>query len=321
VSTAAAVPWREGLVAELGGLGPDIEGRVLAAAPPGAEVVPAERFHDSAFLRQAIVKSGESLLHAASANPNEGVMKTAAAASRFTRHYVGSMTASAIIGLARGVGFDLAADRCVKVVETGLPRKHLLPESDEGIVTCAERPASWQADETAVATVATVDDLRRYVWERLYAHHVGPLLAVVRDETPATARLLWSNAAEWVAYTADMAVTYMGVDDAWPIVVEARALLDAPALPGVDGPNPFTGLVEYVPVDDPEFPIGVSTRHHCCSTYMLPARTGFLCGNCPFLPLPERMALRREMRDTGGAVGGPAMQRSIEIGRQRLRTD
>jgi hypothetical protein len=41
-----------------------------------------------------------------------------------------------------------------------------------------------------------------------------------------------------------------------------------------------------------------------------------LCGNCPFLPLEDRIALTRER--VNGARGGPAELRSIEIGRRKL---
>jgi ferric iron reductase protein FhuF len=309
-----AVAWREGLVAELRALGAEFDGRVVATPPEGVDVVPAERFHDAVFVRQAIISSGESLLHAAT-DQSGGRMNMVASASRFTRHYVSSLTASAIVALARGVGLDLAADRCVKVVVKGLPLRHLLPESDDGIVTCAERPASWRVDGEVVATL---DELRRHVWKRLYGQHLAPLFAVVGAETPATARLLWSNAAEWVAFTTETALAKLGLDEAQPYVDEMRALLDAPTLPGVDGPNPLNGLVEWTPVDEPDFPLGLHLRHHCCSTYMLPARTGYLCGNCPFLPVPERIALARENRERSGAGGGPAQQRSIEIGRRKL---
>jgi hypothetical protein len=76
-------------------------------------------------------------------------------------------------------------------------------------------------------------------------------------------------------------------------------------------------LIEWVPVDEPDFPHGVQTRPQCCITYVLPVRTGLLCGNCPFLSVEERMALVRERRT--GERGGPAEWHSIEVGRKKIR--
>jgi len=167
--------------------------------------------------------------------------------------------------------------------------------------------------------VPTVDDLRRRVWGQLYGAHLAPLFAAVNEVTGASANLLWSNAAEWADYIADVAVWHLAPEDAAPIVAESEALFDAETLPGVAGPNPLKGLVRRDPVDGPDFPRGIQLRRHCCITYQLPSRTGRLCFNCPFLPLDERIALARETQGPAPSSGGPAELRSMAIGRGKIR--
>lgn len=307
--------WQEELVAELGRLGPDIGCRVLTAAPRSAQVVPARRFHDRAFLDHAIGDCGESLFAAMGGEDAEPVdVRPAVAASRFTRHYVSSLTAAALVGLAHGVGLDLSAERCVKVVDDGIPRQHLVGP-DDVTRACRER-TTWPV---AGPPIPTTQELREYVWRRLYAEHLAPLFVAVTDLTGASPRLLWSNAAEWVAYVAELAAEHLSPVEAAPILTEADVLLDAETLPGINGANPLRGLVEWVEVDASDFPRGVQTRRHCCITYLLPARLGRLCANCPFLPVPDRVALWRETRADGRVRGGPAERRSIEIGLRKIR--
>jgi ferric iron reductase protein FhuF len=316
--TDAFPTWQDGLLTKLGSLGADVGSRVVMSPPEASDLVPAERFSDPNYLREAMLDTGHSLVGSTedAVADHAPEVKLAVAASRFTRHYVSSLTASALVALVHGVGIDLSARRCIKVVHRGIPKQHLVGESDEGVIGCEERPSVWPIPS---ARVSTVDDLRQYVWTRLYAEHLAPLFVTTAEIAGAAPSLLWSNAAEWVAHTADMAYQHLGPVDALPYVEEVDALLGANALPGVEGPNPLRGLIAWVPVDASDFPRGVHTRRHCCITYLLPVRLGRLCGNCPFLPLPERMAMVREARATNNARGGPAERRSIEIGLQKLR--
>jgi hypothetical protein len=321
VDSASATPadrlqaWQEGMLEELEALG--LADRIVTTPPSSGEVVRGDRFFDAEYLRGAIESAGASLhgrLPVQAKSDEEREVKLAAAASRFTRYYMASLTFTAFVGLARGVGLDLAAQRCTKVIMHGLPGVSLLGDPGDGVVKCAERPAAWPIDGQ---TVATIDELRAHVWKQLYGENFVPLIALTQETTRATGNLLWSNAAEVVAFVADQAVALLDPTEAAPFVEEADALLNADVVPGIAGPNPMRGLIEWVPVDEPDFPRGVQLRPHCCITYVLPVRTGLLCGNCPFLPLEDRIALTRERLNAGR--GGPAELRSIEIGRRKLR--
>jgi Ferric iron reductase FhuF-like transporter len=308
--------WHEGMLEQLEGL--DLASRIVTTRPASGEVVRGDRFLDADYLRSAIESAGASLHGRLPVQPKsdeEREVKLAAAASRFTRYYMASLSFAAFVALARGVGLDFAADRCMKVITHGLPGDLLLGDPGDGVVTCAERPAAWPIEGS---TVATIGELRAHVWKQLYGEHFAPLIALTRELTRAPTNLLWSNAAEMVAFVADQAVAHLSPSEAAPFVEDTDALLNADGIPGVAGPNPMRGLIEWIPVDEPDFPRGVQLRPHCCITYVLPVRTGLLCGNCPFLPLEDRIALTRE-RLKGGR-GGPAELRSIEIGRKKIRT-
>jgi Ferric iron reductase FhuF-like transporter len=326
--------WRRGLAGQLDDLGRWFEGRLVPEPDADVEVVPAERFLDLDYLRDAVTRAGEGLAQwwgheqpdvdqsdqsDDDDDDDEGDenVDLRLAVSRFTRHYTASLTAVALVGLARGVGLDLSAANCQLVIWRDLPFRTVLTLDDDRVLTCPSRPAAWPVQGRSVATVG---ELREHVWRGLYAGNIAPLLSRVRQLTRVTRSLMWTNAAEWVGLVSDAAEEYLTPDEAPPFVADRMALLAAPTLPGLDGPNPLLDRVEWVPVDGSEFPREVMTRQVCCGTYLLADRGGRLCQNCPFLPLEDRVALIRERHGVSmGGAGGPAEQRSIELGRRRMK--
>jgi hypothetical protein len=329
--------WRPGLAGELDHMGRWFEGRFVLEPDESAELVPAERFLDLDHLREAVARAADGALDqwgpmvpetgavdpaedgADEANDGDENVDLRLAVVRFTRHYTSSLSAIALVGLARGIGLDMSAARCQLVIWRDLPFRTVLTLDDADVVTCDARPNPWLAAGTGT-TVATVGELREHVWRGLYAGHIAPLLAGVRQITRVTRGLMWTNAAEWVGMVSDGADEYLPPDQASLFVADREALLGAPALPGLDGPNPLLDRLDWVPVDEPDFPHGVQSRRTCCGTYLLADRGGRLCQSCPFLPLDDRMALVRERHGVSmGQPGGPAEQRSIELGRSRMK--
>jgi hypothetical protein len=140
--------------------------------------------------------------------------------------------------------------------------------------------------------------------------------------TKVATNLCWTNAAEWVANVSDAADEYLAPEAARPYYDDRIALLDAPAIRGIEGRNPLRGLIDWLPYEAPDFPHGVQTRGICCVTYMLPDRLGRLCQNCGFLPIQERVDLIRERHGMPmGTPGGPAEKHSIAVGRAKLGLD
>ena len=217
---------------------------------------------------------------------------------------------------ARGVGLDVSASNVRFVIRGNVPFIASLRSDGTPPLRCRERPTAWPVDGPVVDTV---DELRAYVWRKLYAEHLVPLFARALELTKVSPRLMWSNAAEWVAIVSDAADEYLDPEGAEPFVADRVALLGAASLPGLAGENPMRDLMAWDAFDAPDFPHGVERRRICCLTYMLEDRLGRLCGNCPFLSLDERIAMVREEHGVPmGTPGGPAQARSITVGRRKL---
>jgi hypothetical protein len=340
---SGAAGWRAALADQLDDLGRWVEGRLVVEPDPSMEVVPAERFLDPGYLRSAIVRAGEGALaqwfqegtsadqgdHADRADgPDEDEEESGEigradqdvdlrlAVSRFTRHYTSSLTAVALVALARGVGLDLSPSNVRLVTWRDLPFRTVLALDDQAVVTCDARPPAWPVEGRSVGTL---EELREHVWGRLYAENVAPLFEGVRRITRVSRGVMWTNAAEWVGVVSDAAEEYLGPDEARPFVADRMALLEAPTLPGIEGRNPLSERLDWVPSGEAEYPQQVQTRRTCCGTYLIADRGGRLCQSCPFMPLEDRVALIRERHGVPmGTAGGPAEQRSIELGLGRM---
>src|SRR5439155_26755625 len=100
--------------------------------------------------------------------------------------------------------------------------------SDTPPLRCRERPTTWSVDGPIVETL---DELRAYVWRKLYAENLVPLFELAHEVTKVSPRLPWSNAAEWVTIVSNAADEYLGPQRSAPFVADRVALLDAPELP------------------------------------------------------------------------------------------
>lgn len=308
------------LVDRLERLGRWFRGRLIEEPAPSDEVVPAEKYLDIEFLRSAIARAASIQPQVAEQRRDIAVEDGAdldlrIAVSRFTRQYVSSISAVALVGLAYGVGLDLSPARCRMIIRSNVPFLVHVDIRAENALRCAERPNTLTASGPVLGTL---DALRAYVWEQLYAHHIAPLFSRAMEVTKVSPRLMWSNAAEWVGNASDSADEYLNPSEATPFFEDRIAILDAPSLPGIAGPNPLTGLLAWCePTAD--FPHGQHVRSVCCVTFYLPDRLGRLCQNCPFLPVNDRLALIRERHGVPmGSPGGPAERLAIKKGLVKL---
>ncbi|MEV4313041.1 IucA/IucC family C-terminal-domain containing protein [Actinocrispum sp. NPDC049592] len=290
--------WRECLARSVDEIGPMPRGRYLPRPEPAQEWVSGVQLIEPGYLSAAIRRARP----VAQDGPRDRDVRVAV--SRMTRQYVASLTCVALAGLAQGMGIDLSPTRVSALIRYNVPYAVTV---DTEPLFCKERPV----DEPAIETRA---QLREYVWTNLYARNLRELFRAATALVRVPERLLWTNAAEWVAIVLDSAVEYLPPERADVFAQECQALLNADTLPGFDA-NPLRGLVEWVPFDGEE----IQTRHLCCLVYLHSDRQGRLCQNCPLLPLPDRAALVRERRGVGmTGPGGPAERRSMEIGVRRL---
>jgi hypothetical protein len=320
-------PWRSGVLQQVEDLGRWFSGRFVIDPDPSDELVPARSMLDRDALTEAITrKTSPTLSTTLPGVPdvlepadNAAELDLRVAVSRFIRHYTASLTAVALVGLSRGIGLDLSPDRCTMVVRHGLLWSLVLDVPDGEVLRCHERPAPWPVSGPSVGTLT---ELREHVWRKLYAEHLWPVLGLAIEVGKISPGVVWSNAAEWPGLVRESAEEYLGPDEAAPFVGEAVALLEAPVLPDVPAEtNPLADRFDWLDGDGEGFPEVVQTRKLCCLTYLLADRFGRLCQTCPYLPLPERIALVRERHGVPmGTPGGAAEQRAIERGLDRPST-
>ena len=166
---------------------------------PSDELIPGRHFLDIDNLRNATkraVTAGGSVVppggdENAVAPPEDLARRIAA--SRFTRHYSSALTLTAVVGLSRGIGVDLSVDRCTGVVRHNLIWGTVLNVPDQHVLRCAQRQAEWQIDGPVVDTV---DELRQYVWRKLYAEHLGPLFERLAEIEGVAPSGHWTDAAD-----------------------------------------------------------------------------------------------------------------------------
>lgn len=316
-------PLATALVAQLAELQRWFEGRLVPTPAQSDEVVPAERYLDLDFLSAAIARAASTQAGAQPytadglAKPDdEADSDLRIAVSRFTRQYASSISAVALVALARGVGLDLSVRRCRVIIRSNIPFLVAPDIREEQALGCVERPTTLPATGPIVDTLA---ELRGYVWQKLYAENLAPLFDQAGSLTKVSPRLMWTNAVEWVGMVSDAADEYLPPAAAAPFVADRMAILAAPSLPGIDGPNPLAGLLAWSPPTS-DLPHGSHVRSVCCVTFYLNDRLGRLCSNCPLLPEQDRLALVRERHGVPmGTPGGPAEQKAIQLGRERLR--
>jgi ferric iron reductase protein FhuF len=306
--------WRGGLARELDGFGYTRGAFVLAPDPEDTRI-PAVRFFDRDYLRWAIAQTVPALRGRDIRPGGDADKEMRIAVSRFSRRYASLLSAATLVGLANGIGLDVSPARCTAVVKPNGQYRLLLDgdDGDDEVVRCAERPAPWPVRGPVVPTVA---DLRDLVWRRLYADHLAPIYALALEVVPVAPRLVWSSAAEWAGLVSDLAEEHLAPAAADPYVADRRALLAAPTLPGVPGPNPLLDKVDWHAVAGDGHPEAVQTRRHCCITFVLEDRFGRLCDNCPYLSLEDRATLVRAK--SGRPAGSPASQEEQAVMRRAL---
>lgn len=319
-SGLAAYAWQVQLLGEMASLGPAGERRFVDVATPGTGFVPVTRLLEPPHLSELIRRAGGLDRDNAdgAAIPD---MDATIAVSRFARQYCGAVSAAASVGLAHGIGIDMSPERCrvaLTNIELPVTRRRFVATVDltgAEVLRCAQRPTSLPVTGPVVPTI---DELREYVWSRLFGAHYAELFRRVREVAPTVSpALLWTSAAEYVGAISDAAQEHLSAIAAAPYVADRRALLDGETLPGVGGPNPLRGRLVWDSAG-PEWPRAVQTRQLCCLNYLLAERDGMLCQNCPHLPPADRAALAKERRDMPiGSAEGSAHRRAREMGQRR----
>jgi ferric iron reductase protein FhuF len=318
--SSSALAWSESLRRRVDSLGRYTKGRFIIGPSPDVECIPAERFLDIEYFKKLIahaagVESPISVFEAGRHSADDA-MRIHAHMSRFVRHYAGALSVPALIGLADGIGLDVSAAQCRLIMLNGVPYRLTLDLPETVVLVCEERHASTLVEGRTLDSLA---ELRLRVWQSLYADHIYPLIALIVENVKISPALLWTNVAEWIGVIPAAAEEYLGERESTPFLADRDALLSSDHLPGIpDVPNLLRDREYWTPVSTNSYPREVPTRRMCCLTYLLDDRFGRLCGNCPNLPLDEKIELARERdHQPAGAPGGTAERRAIARGLQR----
>lgn len=124
------------------------------------------------------------------------------------------------------------------------------------------------------------------IYGRLLAGHVQPLAEAVRAVSGLSARVVWSNAGNLIAFLFREAGRLPALAPA--AEAQAAAVTGRRAVPYLTGPNPLFEPVRMIPVAVSEGIVSVPRRRVCC----LRDRLGeSLCTSCPRLaPCASRQA-------------------------------
>src|SRR4051794_5262266 len=134
--------WRDGLARRLDDLGFWTRRRFVLDPDPEDTLIPAARFFDRDYLRQAIAQTVPALRGRDIRPGGDADREMRIAVSRFSRRYASFLSVPALVGLANGIGLDLSPERCTTVVRPD-GQYHLRLDHHGEVLRCAERPSSW----------------------------------------------------------------------------------------------------------------------------------------------------------------------------------
>jgi ferric iron reductase protein FhuF len=256
--------------------------------PQGWETVPAKDLLDLENLRTYFTRA----ISEWSDHPTEEDQR--AGASRFLRRYIGSIAAATYIPLSAGVALDVGISRVQVLIRNDLTLGTVIDLDGAAVYVSKARPTTWPIEGVPVGSV---EELRGRALESLFREHLVPAFERVREVIGVSKKLIWTTAAESIEYMYENARPYFDSAGWLPLDEDRAVIHSADTVPGIDGPNPMKGLLEWEDFGDPDVPGPVHMRRVCCVNYVVPGRgttqTGGYCRTCGILPPEERHRLWR----------------------------
>lgn len=274
--------------------------------PPGVEAVPGEALLDRATLTRHLERFGERI--------NTGNLRIAGV------HWLGQLGYAVLppfeIAMTRaGIGLDASLRNIAVLQPTGQPAEVLVRDLD-GTVVLPERYDGPLPLAAIGRPVATADELRRFVLDRLFGQTFLPLVNLIHDLTGVSPQVLWGQ----VAYEADLFFQQLAralPEARTPAWEEDRAAFFASDhWPVAPGPNPLLDPTRALTVLDPATgePTTRTLRSICCLIYQVP--NARMCSACPLAPkkatVQEKRASAPERRATRQAENAALGMRSAE---------
>jgi hypothetical protein len=253
---------------------------IYLEAPAGIEVIPAMDLLDKGFLRSA---SERAILEWTTSPSEEDVR---AALSRLWRRYCDSLGMAVVLPLANGVALDFAFARCSFVMGSYMPYGVVVDLRGAELFTCEERPTTWPVNGTKLRTLA---ELRARVQRNVLSEHVDVAIDHVLEFVKVSPRMLWATMAEAIDLAYDGGVDHHTPEEYAPIREDHRAMFFDETLPGIDGPNPLAGQLEWESI--PGFKRPQQVRKVCCFNYVVPGRPEPYCRTCGIISRDERLMI------------------------------
>jgi ferric iron reductase protein FhuF len=142
-------------------------------------------------------------------------------------------------------------------------------------------------------TVPTRTELREHAFKSLFGENFAPSFERVLQVVHVSPRLLWTTAAESIELLYEYGRPYFDAES-WRLLEEDRVAVQfGAALPGVEGPNPMLGLLEWERFDDLLLPDQYQVRKICCVNYVIPGRKPSYCRTCGIISGAQRKELWR----------------------------
>lgn len=244
---------------------------IHVAPPQGVEIVDGETLTDPSVLRATLERFSASL---GTSDPRiVGV------------HWLGQFGYAVLppveMAMTRGgIGIDASLENIAIVQPNGSPAQ-IVPRDLSRMVVYPARGADLAVVGQFARTVATAEELRAYVVERLFGGTFGPLIDALHAMTGVSLKVLWGQ----VAYEAELFLkTLVRFDEAERTAAweeDCAAIFDREYLPALAGPNPLCRPTRMGTWVDPEtgesetYPV----RTVCCLIYKVSVER--MCGACP----------------------------------------
>jgi hypothetical protein len=223
------------------------------------------------------------------------------ATANFVRFYVASLTSALELPLAHGVAFDLSIPRVSLIIKEHEAMGVVLDTDGAPGWVDRDHPNPWPLPG---AEPVSASELRERAFATYFSGHLTPMIDQVAVEARLARAVLWAHVAEQIEEFAEEAM-YVASDSVREVIdADRRLLLFGDEIPGVEGPNPVRGLLQWDDFDDPVLPRPIQMRSACCLFHQLPR--GPHCRSCERIPFEERQEKWRDWTvETYGPTGPP----------------
>lgn len=247
---------------------------IYLAPPDGVETVEGASLLEPAGLRERIAAFGERI--------GTDDLRIAGV------HWLGQLGYALLppieIAMVRvGIGLDASLGNIAVVQSDGQPAQLLLRSLDDTVVL-PERYSGALPIAAFGRPLASADELRAFVLDRLFGQAFLPLIELIHALTNVSLQVLWGQ----IAYEADLffgQLARVEPEEATDeFAADRAAFFDRREWPVNADPSPLYGPTKTIALIDLQTgePTTRILRSTCCLIYQVP--TGRMCGACPLAP-------------------------------------